>query len=304
MKKGTPMSAVTMPMGEEGPGMMDLESTEAAESMQAPAQGGEGIKSADLPPTSMRAIWGPPGRRSRSAADEAGGGGGEQGDQHQGLHAQPVDVDPEAAGTGFPEAQAGEGPGIPVDEQGADQGDDGGDDRGSPRWCAHQAAKQPEQDLLVEPGEERNRSRESRDWNRNSRAMPARIRVWLLTWRIMASPNSRQAANMHTMKAPAGMATRGEPEAAGVEGERRAQASRRREPLWCRDWRGVVQQGLHLHAAKAEGGADHQAMRAIGRRMSWTMVRVMGSAWAGKPGIDHVVQGQQGGAGGDVEHRG
>ncbi len=84
-------------------------------------------------------------------ADEAGGGGGEQGDQDQGLHAQPVHVDPETAGTGFPEAQAGEGPGVPVDEQGADQGDGGGDDQGIPGG-AHQAAKEPEHDLLVELG--------------------------------------------------------------------------------------------------------------------------------------------------------
>ena len=51
--------------GEEGPGMMDLESTEAAESMQA-RTGRRGDQKALIFPTSMRAIWGPPGRRSRS----------------------------------------------------------------------------------------------------------------------------------------------------------------------------------------------------------------------------------------------
>ncbi len=44
MKKGTPMSAVTMPMGKRAPGMMDLESTEAAESMQAPHRAESGIR--------------------------------------------------------------------------------------------------------------------------------------------------------------------------------------------------------------------------------------------------------------------
>ena len=41
------------------------------------------------------------------------------------------------------------------------------------------------------------------------------------------------------------------PEAAGVEGQRRARPAAAASGY--RDWRGVVQQGLHLHAAKTEG---------------------------------------------------
>ena len=44
MKKGTPMSAVTMPMGNRAPGMMDLDSTEAADSMQARTGADRGSK--------------------------------------------------------------------------------------------------------------------------------------------------------------------------------------------------------------------------------------------------------------------
>ena len=53
-------------------------------------------------------------------------------------------------------------------------------------------------------GDETNCSIDIRDWNRNSRAMPARIRVWALTCRNMAMPNRKQAASMHIRKAPTG----------------------------------------------------------------------------------------------------
>ena len=95
------------------------------------------------------------------------------------------------------------------------------------------------------------------------------------------------------------------PEAAGVEGQRRAQARRRREPEGIGTGEGVVQQGLHLHAAKTEGGADHQGHEGDGQAHVVDDGAGHGiGLGGGNQGIDHVVQGQQGGAGGDVEHQG
>src|SRR5690606_38741574 len=58
-KKGTPTSAVMMPMGKTTPGRMDLETTEVAESSSAPAMIEVGRKKRWSSPTSMRATCGP-----------------------------------------------------------------------------------------------------------------------------------------------------------------------------------------------------------------------------------------------------
>ena len=99
MKKGTPMSAVTMPMG-RGPRNDGLGEHRGRREHAGAAQGGEGIKSADLP-HQHAGDRGPPGRQKPITPTKLVAVAVSRGDQHQGLHAQSVDIDPEAAGAGF-----------------------------------------------------------------------------------------------------------------------------------------------------------------------------------------------------------
>ena len=202
--------------------------------------------------------------------------------------------------------------GIPVDERGADQGDDGGDDPGSPRVVHIRLPNSQNRICWLELGGRRGTAAgRAGTGNRNEqRRRPPGIRVWPLTWRIMARPNSRQRAEQPCtqMKAPAGSGPGEESpgEAAGVRASRRGPRPSRREPEGAGAGEGVVQRGLRAwHAAKAEGGADHQGHEGDGQAHVVDDGAGHGIGLGGETRASITsCRASRGGAGGDVEHQG